>query len=78
MKKIFSKGELESILRIIKIEELFDKESKEYKKLNLAYMQFDLEQLLLENPLLFKTPVCRFNGKASCGYKPELWKEWLK
>lgn len=76
--KRISKGELANILRIIKIEGLLDKESKEYKKLNLAYMSYDLEEIILENPMLIKMPVCRCNGKASIGYSPEKWKEWLK
>ena len=76
--KEISRGELAGIKRSVSSDELIDKECKEYKKLNLAYMQYDVDTVILENPLLVKMPIVRYGEKASCGYKPELWKEWLK
>lgn len=76
--KGISRGELDSIKLSIPVDELIDREGKQYKKRNLAYMVFDIESELLNDPLLFKTPVVR-NGKlATTGYKPEIWKEWSK
>ena len=36
----------------------------------------DIEQALLENPGLFKTPIVRNGKKATVGYQPDVWKEW--
>ena len=75
--KGISKGELENIKRAVSIDELFDKNSKQFKKRNFEFIVYDPEKELLDDPLLFKTPVIR-NGKlVSVGYKPEVWKEWI-
>ncbi len=76
--KGISPGELENIKRVIPAEDLIDKEGKQFKKRNLEYMVFDIEQELLNDPLLLKMPVVR-NGKlVTTGYQPEIWKEWIK
>jgi arsenate reductase len=36
----------------------------------------DLEEELLNDPLLLKTPIVRNGAKATVGYRPEVWKEW--
>ncbi|AVQ29183.1 ArsC family transcriptional regulator [Fusobacterium ulcerans] len=72
-----SKGELKSIINKYPLEELIDTEGTEYKKRNLQYMVFDLEETLLENPILFKSPIGRFKNEATLGYQPEIWKEWI-
>ena len=76
--KAFSKGELDSISHNIPLDDLLDTSSKEYKRLNLAYMTFDLYETLLENPLLFKTPITRFGKEAKLGVRPETWKKWIE
>jgi len=73
-----SKGELENIKRVYDVEDLIDREGKQFKKRNLSYMVFDVENELLEDPLLFKTPIVRNGGKATIGYEPDVWKEWIK
>ena len=76
--KGISKGELENIKRVISVDELIDKDSKQFKKRNLEFMIYDVELELLNDPLLFKTPIVR-NGKlVSLGYQPEVWKEWIQ
>jgi arsenate reductase (glutaredoxin) len=72
-----SKGELENISRVFPLDELLDKEGKEYKKQNLEFMVYNLSEKLLEYPLLLKTPVTRFEKKVTLGYKPEIWKNWI-
>jgi arsenate reductase-like glutaredoxin family protein len=66
--KGISAGELNNIRRSIPLEDLLDKESKEFKRLNLQYMVYDPEQILLENSLLLKTPITRAGGKAILGF----------
>jgi len=74
--KGLSKGELNSIKAIIGIENLIDKNSKEYSKRNLKYLTHDIEEELLNHPLLYKTPIVRDRRRASVGYAPDVWKEW--
>ena len=75
--KAMSKGELGSVRRSVPLEELIDTECKEYEKLNLKYIQHDIEEKLLEHPLLFKTPVVRNGKEAAVGYQAEVWKKWI-
>lgn len=74
--KKISKGELKNILRSISLEELIDKECKEYKKQNLAYLSCDLEEKVLQFPLLLKTPIVRAENNVTAGDCPEIWKKW--
>lgn len=76
--KGLTKGELENICRAIPVEDLIDRESKRYKERGMQYMKFDIEEELLSDPLLLKTPIVRNERLATVGYKPEIWKEWIK
>jgi len=73
-----SRGEFQSISSAINAESLIDKEGKEFIRQNLAYMKFSVEEKLLENPLLFRTPIVRNGKKATAGYDPETWKRWIE
>ena len=75
--KGLSKGELNSVKAAVGIENLIDTESKEYEKLNLKHLTHDVEEDLLNYPLLCKTPVVRNGEKSTVGYQPDVWKEWL-
>lgn len=75
--KGLAKGELDNIVMVIPLEELIDKNGQQFKKRNMHYMLFNLEEELLNDPLLLKTPVVR-NGKLlTIGYQPEVWKSWI-
>ena len=69
-------GELQNISRAIDINELIDSDSKQYKKRGMQYMVFNLEEELLADPLLLKTPIVRNGKEATIGYEPEIWKSW--
>ena len=75
--KGMSRGELNNICKSIPIDELIDINSRAYEKRNLKYIKHDIAEELLSDPMLFKTPVVRYGGKASTGYSPEIWKHWL-
>jgi arsenate reductase len=75
--KGISKGELENIKSSVSIDELFDKDSKQFKKRNLEYIDYNPEEELLNDPLLFKTPIVRNGRLVTVGYQPEVWKEWV-
>lgn len=74
--KGLSKGELNSVKAVIGIDDLIDRDGKEYDRRNLKYLTHNVEEELLNNPLLFKTPMVRNGKAATVGYKPEVWKEW--
>lgn len=76
--KEMSKGELESVARKIPLEELIDKEGKQFRKRQLMYKQYDLETELLEDSLLLRTPITHFGSLAAVGNTPEIWAEWIK
>lgn len=60
------------------LDSLIDKDSKLYEQLHIAYLERkeDIEQLLLEHPGLFKTPIVRNGKQATVGYQPDIWKNW--
>ncbi|HBF37415.1 MAG TPA: ArsC family transcriptional regulator [Firmicutes bacterium] len=75
--KGLSKGELKSVKSSIPLEDLIDTHGKQYQKRNLQYLVHDIEEELLADPLLFKTPIVRNGSKATIGYQPDIWNEWL-
>lgn len=76
--KGIAKGELENIKRAVSINDLFDDEGRQFKKRSLGFMVYDKEEELLNDPLLFNTPIVR-NGKlVTVGYQPDVWKEWIE
>lgn len=76
--KAISKGELQSIKASVSLNELINKDVKEYKALNMEQIRsLELrEELLLKHPKLYKTPIVRNGKSATVGYKPEVWQEW--
>ena len=71
-----SKGELNSVKAVIHIDNLIDRDGKEYARRNLKYLTHNVEEELLKDPLLFRTPIVRNGGRATVGYMPHVWKEW--
>ncbi len=61
----------------VPLENLMDTNGKQYQKRNLKYLVHNIEEELLSDPLLFKTPIVRNASKATVGYQPEVWNEWL-
>lgn len=77
IEKVPSKGELKCITNKYSLEELLDKEGNEYKKRNLKYIVYDIEELLLENPILFKTPIVRFKNEVFIGYNSLILEKYI-
>lgn len=74
-----SKGEYQSVKKAVGgMAALIDEKSKEYEAKFIKYLasQEDVEELLLENPGMFKAPLVRNGKKATVGYKPEVWDGW--
>ncbi len=75
--KGISKGELDNISRAVPLDDLIDREGKQFKKRNMQFMVFNIEEELLADPLLFKTPIVRNGKDATVGYCPDVWKSWI-
>jgi arsenate reductase-like glutaredoxin family protein len=75
--KGLAKGELDNITRSIPLEELLDKDGKQFQKRNLSYMVYKIEDELLNDPLLLKTPIVRNGKESTIGYNPETWQKWI-
>ncbi len=75
--KGLSNGELQNILHSVSLDDLIDTDSKQYKKRGMKYMVFDLEEELLEDPLLLKTPIVRNGKDVTIDYQPDVWNEWI-
>ena len=76
--KSLSKGELQSVKRAVGLENLINKNSKDYKKLNMDKIRGEetREDMLLKNPSLYATPIVRNGKEATVGNQPEIWKSW--
>lgn len=71
LEKAPSKKEFEIFLKYYDLDDFLDIEGKESKKRNLEYMVYDTMELLLENPILFKTPIIRYDKGVILGYNLE-------
>ena len=74
--KGMSQGELNNVLQFYEIEDLIDKNSKEYSTRNLKYINHDKMQSILEFPLILRTPILRFNKKAILGFDVEIFTKY--
>ena len=76
--KSLSKGELQSVKKSVGLENLINKNSKDYKKLNMDKIRGaeTREDMLLINPSLYMTPIVRNGKEATVGNNPEVWKSW--
>ena len=76
--KGLSKGELRAVIGAVGLNELIDKNSKEYERLNMGHIFTHnvREEILFNNPKLCKTPIVRDGKKATVGYVPEVWSTW--
>jgi arsenate reductase (glutaredoxin) len=76
--KGLSKGELQSVKAGVGLNNLINNQVKAYKVLNMDRITSTnvREEILFNNPSLYKTPIVR-NGKlATVGYAPEVWQGW--
>lgn len=74
-----SQGEYQSVKAAAGgLRALLDEKSKAYEALYIQYLSTEsaIEEKLLENPSLYKTPIVRNGKRATLGYQPEIWKTW--
>jgi len=65
--RMLSSGELKNIFRLASPEELLDKNSKEYKKRGMEFMEYDTATELFEDQQLLKTPIIIDGKKINIG-----------
>ncbi len=79
--KGMSGGELRNVAaRVGGIEALIDRDGKRYVDRGLKYAAPTgprVEQALVDDPLLLRTPIVRSSAGATVGYCPEIWTRWL-
>jgi arsenate reductase (glutaredoxin) len=78
--KGLSAGELKKVAaRVGGMEALLDRACKRYIDKGLKYSAPTgprIEALLLEDPLLLRTPIVRRGADATLGFCPETWDRW--
>jgi len=76
--KNLSQGELQSVKKAVGLSSLINSNSKDYKRLNMAriFTASVKEEMLLNNPTLYRTPIVRNGKEATVGYEPEVWNGW--
>jgi arsenate reductase-like glutaredoxin family protein len=77
--KGLSKGELQSVAKRVPLEELIDRAGSRFVEKGLAHASFNaakIEALLLNDPLLFRTPIVRNGKEATVGHCPDVWTGW--
>ncbi|NLI90700.1 MAG: ArsC family transcriptional regulator [Peptococcaceae bacterium] len=76
--KGLSHGELQSVKTAVGLNNLINAKSKAYLKLNLDKISSTAvrEEILLNNPSLYQTPIVRNGKQATVGYRPEVWETW--
>jgi arsenate reductase len=79
--KGMSAGELRNVAgRVGGMDALIDRGGKRYIDKGLKYAAPTgprIERMLVEDPLLLRTPIVRCDGRATVGYAPEIWQGWI-
>src|SRR5438477_12107706 len=79
--KGMSPGELRNVAaRVGGMEALIDREGKRYVDKGLKYAAPTgprIEQILIADPLLLRTPIARSGTRATVGYVPDVWQSWI-
>ena len=75
--KGLSPREYQSVKQKVGFEALVNTKCRAYADLYMAYVApAAQEEKLLENPVLFQTPIVRSGREATVGYHPEIWETW--
>ena len=78
--KGMSRGEFDSVLQAVGIENLINPKSKNKDNLQLLPYLSKNDQIekLFECQDLILTPIVRNGRKATSGYQPDVWKKWVE
>ena len=76
--KGISKGELQSVVKSVGLDNLVNESANCYHESLLPYTS-DKErklEIITEYPEVLHTPIVRNGKTATVGYQPDIWKEW--
>ena len=80
--KGMSAGELRNVAaRTGGMEALIDREGKRYIDKGLKYAAPTgprVEKMLVDDPLLLRTPIVRSGARATVGFAPDVWQSWIE
>jgi arsenate reductase-like glutaredoxin family protein len=72
-------GELKRFAQKFGVEALIDRDSRRYAELGLAHARYTEERwlaTLVNEPLLIRVPLVRFQHKLTIGIDEDAWREW--
>lgn len=74
-----SKGEFDSVKAAVGLKAMINEKSREYQSLNMQNLGVGkvAEEVLFKNPRLYNSPIVRNGRKATVGFCPDVWKEWV-
>jgi len=79
--KGMSAGELRGVAaRVGGADALIDRAGKRYLERGLKYAAPTgprIEQMLVDDPLLLRTPIVRDGARATVGFCPDVWQGWI-
>jgi len=79
--KGMSLGELRNVAaRAGGMEALIDRDGKRYIDKGLKYAAPTgprIEKMLVDDPLLLRTPIVRSGARATVGFAPDIWQSWI-
>jgi arsenate reductase (glutaredoxin) len=75
--KGISPGELRAVAAAAGRDALIESKGARFEEKGLGYMEFEIEEEILKDPLLLKMPILRDGKKAVVGFDPETWKAFL-
>ena len=71
-----SRGEFNSVKSAVGLEAMIDEKARGYELIKYLAYDKDVEEKLLEDPSLIKTPIVRNGKQATVGFCPDVWKDW--
>lgn len=76
-----SPGELRRFVQRFGAENLIDRSSRRFAELGLGsaiYSEQRWIEKLVDEPLILRQPLIRYEQRLTIGYEPQTWKEWLE
>ncbi len=75
-----SRGELQRFAQKFGVQALIDRDGSRFRQLGLGTAHYGDERwlaLLVDEPMLLRTPLVRAGSRLTIGYDPETWAGWL-
>ncbi|MDR0917111.1 MAG: ArsC family transcriptional regulator [Oscillospiraceae bacterium] len=76
LQKGLSRGEFNSVKAAVGLQNLIDDGARDAEILRYLAYETDVEEKLLENPRMLRTPIVRNGRQATVGYCPDVWATW--